>query len=259
VNPDPPNPPRLEITRAELERAARKLLAHLVPAPLIGALTLPGHPVPQELRVKPEVLQPSGSVWYRGALHAALARLGTTKGIVAAGTARRMLAAACVASAHRLPCRGVLTRDRASEVEALLCAHGAETELVADAQEAEARCAELIAKTGFVRAAGPGDRDYDLGLATLALELDEGLPSDAAVVHVGSAALVEPLRAGFAALGSARRGTLAPEPAEAGEVERVVRAVDLGLRLRIGASSGRAVLAAAADAAPGPRCAVLCE
>lgn len=55
-----------------IRAAAARLRGHVVATPLIGGLLLPGFAHAADVRIKPELLQPGGSAWYRGYLHLVL-------------------------------------------------------------------------------------------------------------------------------------------------------------------------------------------
>src|SRR5215831_8268041 len=98
------------ITAATLAAAAERLRGHVVATPLIGTPWLPGASLP-DVRWKPELLQPGGSLWWRGYQHFLLRQLGRCAGLVYAGPPARLLAAALAAMQHRLPLRALLVED----------------------------------------------------------------------------------------------------------------------------------------------------
>src|SRR5690606_7902337 len=83
--------------------AANRLRGLLVDTPLIGGPLLAGRPAMPELRIKPECLQPGGSIWFRGAMHALARQMGAAAGIVAQGGSRQVLATVVAAQAQRVP------------------------------------------------------------------------------------------------------------------------------------------------------------
>ena len=103
-----------EITKLlpdDIQAAAHRLAGHLVATPVIGGLRLTGFDVPPDLRVKPELLQPGGTLRFRGTLHYLLRKLGSLKGLVFWGEVRHVLASALAGQTQRLPMASFWKRD----------------------------------------------------------------------------------------------------------------------------------------------------
>jgi threonine dehydratase len=169
---------------AAIQAAAVRLKGHLVATPLVGAVRLPGFAVGADLRLKPEVLQPGGSLWYRGSEHFLLRKLGACKGLTLCGDVRAMLATAVAAQEHRVPveafCEALPAADLTGQLRELGCAVRVVTGALAAAQAQQRR-------EGTVMMPGPGDVDFDLGIATVGLELAQSLPAECARVFVAAA------------------------------------------------------------------------
>jgi hypothetical protein len=219
-------------TAAQLEAAHARLRGQIVHTPLIGGLSLPGFAVPAELRVKPDVLQPAGSIHVRGALHCLQRALGRDKGVVVAGSERAVLAGAWAGAQHRLPVVACLAAPPAPAVARLLELTGCEI-AVGSTAEASARA------RGFRVLPG----------------LAADLPADCADVVIAPAALRAPLAAACAALGRPLRvhGCEARPSAEA-----LRTALAVGLRVLVGPASASALECALEAGLDGP-CVVLSE
>lgn len=187
---------------AAIEAAAARLRGQVVVTPLVGVLVLPGFTVPDGLRVKLELLQPGGSLRFRGALHALLRRMGSAKGVVVAGTVRWATAAATAAWTLRLPVRAFVSDVVPPEARALLDVVGCRWRELRDEPAAMAAAAEQQREHGdsWLRRDDP---DVLTGIATIGLELARELPSDCARVVVAPAELAEPVAAGLQAGGRA--------------------------------------------------------
>ena len=167
---------------AEAVRAAAvRLRGHLVATPLIGGLLLPGFAHAADVRIKPELLQPGGSVWFRGHLHFMLRSMGRPVGLAWVEGSGSVVSAAAAAASCRLPLR-VFVRAPLGSMEAAAVAHlGAEVVCVED----PAGAAWALGRSGgFTLLPGAEHPDVAAGLATLGLELASAMPWDAAVVHV---------------------------------------------------------------------------
>lgn len=221
----------MEFRRDEIERAALRLAGNLVRTPVVGALELPGQTVPQNLRVKVETLQPSGSVWYRGALHVALRALGTWKGVVTQGRPALQLAQAHVARGHRVPVVAIVQEGLPDLVKGRLLALGAEVVSCPPGRESET-AARIANERGFTVAPADADREFQVGLATLGLELASELPLDTELVIVAPAELAAPVAAGLRAGGAAAEVGVAT-----GEAASLAQAARDGMRLVLGAAS----------------------
>lgn len=187
---------------AQVEAAVRRLRGVLVETPLVGGVILPGFDVKPTLRVQIEVVQHGGSLWFRGAMHALARAFGAPREVVAVGPEAALVASCLAASLQRTPVTALVAGTRTVELEARLLAFGATVvEWCADADRAAERADELRRERGARILPGPGDPDFDLGVATLGLELAEGLGADADLVLVGPAALAEAVGMGLTAGG----------------------------------------------------------
>lgn len=181
---------------AESIRAASvRLRGHVVATPLIGGLLLPGFDHGADVRIKPELLQPSGSIWYRGLLHFVLRAMGRHARYAWAEGGGSALAAAAAASIARAPVCLFLSEPPVPGAAAALVHLGAQIERVDDPQAA---VRDHGRSTGAMRFPGVEDADVAAGIATVGLELAAALPHDAAAVFVPEG-LQEPVAAGLAA------------------------------------------------------------
>ncbi len=178
------------LSRSDIVAAHARLRGHLVATPVIGGLDLPGLSVPADLRIKVETLQPSGSLWFRGAVHWAMRQLGRHKGIAIDGPSRAMLAWACAAREARIACASRSAPP--AEIAVALAHYG---------------CLEAPAARdlGFVPTPDPDARDFRVGIASIVVELLEELPRDTKRVVVAPAALAYAVADGVTALGVAWR------------------------------------------------------
>lgn len=210
-----------------------------------------------DLRVKPEVLQPGGSIHFRGALHQLLRRLGAWRGVALVGSVPAVVAGAQAAALLRVPRiafpDGEPSRAAWRRLQALECETRPRPSLAAARQAAE----ELRAARGYGVLAGVEDADYALGVATVGLELAAQLPADCRRVVIAPAELAGPVAHGLAAGGGEGRVEgVAVEGVE--DPEKLREAVAETLRLCV----GRASLAALSRALRAPKdgsgaCAVL--
>ncbi len=252
------------VTRQQLDAVHRRIRGQLVATPIVGGPCLPGRTCPPGLRVKLDVLQPGGSAWFRGAMHALARRLGSAKGLVVHGAFRPMYAWATAAVLQRVPAIAVVDEatladpDRRLLLEALDA--GLTVATVADPEAAAARATELRARHGYLAASGPGDEEFDDGLATLGLELADALPSEVERVLVAPASLARPIARGLAACGSTVAVAGVDATADRHAARRMLAdAVRTGLRVCCD-QDGLAALDVALDASDGGRvCVVLAE
>lgn len=238
----------MDLGREHVEAAARRLSGVLVASPLIGDLLLPGHARRPGLRVKAECLQPGGSVWFRGAMHALARRLGSVPGVVAAGAFRPVLAGVVAAALQRVPSVAVVPSSVSRRERELLGAAGVgEVVCAADVPAVAERAKEVCRTRGLFAMPEPGDLEHDLGVATLGLELARDLGTDAEVVLVSPGSLSAPVAAGLAA-GGRRLEVVGVEPSSRRpEVLAALRdAVAAGVRLACD-PDGLAALDAALD------------
>lgn len=191
--------------RDEIEAAQARLRGLVVATPLIGDLLIPGRKLPPHLRIKPEILQPSGSIYFRGAAHWLLRQLGSCKGVVLHGAERPVLAAAVAASHHRLPTIGFTVGEPDAIIWKMLQAVGCDVRLCPTSEEARASAEEVRAAEGYVVMPGVEDVDYVAGLATVGLELASELPSDTEVIVVSPSELARAVAAGLMAGGASVR------------------------------------------------------
>jgi threonine dehydratase len=220
---------------AEIVAAGARLAGHVVATPVVGGVLWPGRSLPPGLRVKAEVLQPSGSIHFRGAMHWLLRRLGAAKGLVAHGAPRTVLAAALAAHEHRMPITAFTHGPCDPDVEALLGELRCAVRPCATAAAAERAARAESRASGNPVLPGEADPDYAAGLATAGLELATTLPADAELVVVSPAVLARPLALGLAAGGAtARVEGVDADPARVPALAREVRAA---LRLDVGLAS----------------------
>ena len=217
----------------EIEAAAARLRGHIVSTPLIGGLVLPARRLPEGLRVKPEVLQPSGSLYYRGAMHWMLRQLGALKGVALHGADRTVLAAAVAAAQHRLPMVAFTVGEPDRDVWSLLQAVGCEVSPRPTAGQTRQMAASVQASQGYRVMPGLEDTDYAAGVATVGLELGEDLPASTELVVVSPLELVEPVALGLLAAGANVRVQGVDEegcraPAELREEVRAALRLDVG-------------------------------
>ncbi len=240
----------MPIAPADVEAAVRRLRGHLVATPLIGGLRLPGFPVAGDLRLKPEVLQPGGSLWYRAALHFLQRQLGRCRGLLLTGPPASLRAQALAGLQHRLPMVSFgpgLSGSELAELAALGCEHRSVPEAAADQAAREHR-----QRSGFTLLPLAQDPDCRLGVATLGWELARDLPAACAQVLVppGAGSGVE---AGLRAGGHA---AVVREVTDAAVPSGLAAALARGHGLVAGAT-GLAVLAAALGLTDGPHGVVL--
>lgn len=224
---------------AQLESASRRLCGQIVRTPLIGGLHLPGFVVPPELRIKPEVLQPSGSIHARGAMHYLMRRLGQPKGIVVAGAPRLALAVAWAGAVHRMPAIVCLAAPVTAGIARLLDDLGCEAIVAGDPERAEATARQVAESRGFHRLSGSDDPDYALGIASIAVELASDLPEDCADLFVAPADLRAVIEQGLLAMGRRLR-CHATAPVD-DEDQALAAALATGQRLCVDAASAAAL------------------
>ena len=189
-----------QLEHADIQAAARRLGGHLIATPLIGGLRLPGFEVPPDLRLKPELLQPGGTLHFRGALHYLLRQLGRLKGLVFWGEPRSVLASALAGQTQRLPMASFWDRDPGPDWRSQLTACGCSLQV----QEGDpAAVAQTYAEERGFHLLPPDSADPDLllGLATVGLELADQLPRDWTRVAVAGPVLAAALQAGLRASG----------------------------------------------------------
>lgn len=180
--------------------AADRLRGHLVSCPVIGDLCLPGFAVPADLRLKAELLQPGGSLWYRGTQHWLLRQLGRWKGLACVGAGAEVLAWARAARDQRTPLVALVPAGPSvlpRETRATLAALGCDVEEIA-ADGIEAALSGRYA--GYVRTPRPDDDEFAVGIATVALELADELPSETERLVVAPAELAGAVARGAALL-----------------------------------------------------------
>ncbi len=220
-------------TPRDLEAARDRLRGHLVETPLIGIAHLPGRVVPRGLRIKPEVLQPSGSIHFRGAMHYLLRQLGALKGLAAHGALRQVMAAAFAAEEHRLPMVAFPVGEPPAPLWSLLTAAGCEVRPQPTPQDARAAAEEVRTSKGYHVMPGPEHADYLAGLATAGLELAAELPAEVQLVLVSPTELTEPIALGLAAGNASVRVQGVDEnacntPEDLGALARTALRLDLG-------------------------------
>ena len=186
----------MQITREAVEAAASRLSGQLVATPILGEPILPGRGRVPNLRLKVEALQPSGSAWFRGAMHALARRFGDTKTLAVSGKPRWVLgwawAAALQIEVHweKERAEDPLWRERLEAVPGLQL-------LLHDDRETTERVMAERGAAGIRLAPGDEDPEVFAGLATLGFELADELGSGIERVVVGPGRLVEPVRKGL--------------------------------------------------------------
>jgi hypothetical protein len=186
-------------TKVQVLAAQRRLSGHLVATPLIGGVEFPGKAQGTDLRLKPEMLQPGGSIWFRGMQNFLLGRFGAAPGLCVDGDWRRVLSAVLAGTQHRLPVEAFVWPPAELLPVRLLAQVAPGGRLSSGDAEAAARFA---ARTGYLRMPGAEDPEVAAGLATVAIELHEQMPTDCSHVFV-AAEFGAALHAGFAAVGRA--------------------------------------------------------
>lgn len=238
----------------EIRAAAMRLRGHVVATPLIGIAWPTGPVMANDVRCKPELLQPGGSGWYRGYLHWLLRSLGSLPGVLFAGPSRRLLAASLAARQHRLPLTVLLTEEPTVAEQKWLAGAGAEVEVC---DEPRARAEELRRSRGLLLFPGADEVDVAAGLATIGLELAEGLPAECVAVHAPGC-VAESVGAGLAAGG--RDLTVRPCEEQPSAAHEELAEVLLGGHGLSPSPAGLAVLAAArTEAGEDPIAALLLE
>jgi threonine dehydratase len=237
IIPPAMDPPAMDVSnRAQVDAARRRLRGQLVATPLVSGLQLPGFAVPSDLRVKVEVLQPSGSIYFRGALHYLLRQLGAPLGLAAWGAERPVLAAARAAALLRLPCAAFPVGEPSAPVRALLDLLGCDVQPRPDAAQARAAAEHARASQGFQVMPGADHADYAAGLATAGAELAETLPAATEAVVVAPAELAPALAMGLAAGGMPLR-VQGVDVGAAPPLDALGPAVRVGLRVEVGRPS----------------------
>lgn len=257
----PPRRPAATVERMaapsaeDLQAARARLRGQVVATPLIGGVLLPGRVVPAGLRVKPEVLQPAGSIHYRGATHWLLRQLGACKGLALQGSERAVLAAAVAASQHRVPTLAFPVGEPAPAVWKVLSSLQCEVRPRPTPEAALASAEEVRAAEGYRIMPGVEDPDYAAGVATVGCELAAELSAECRVAVVAPGALAPALALGLAAGGADLRVHGIDERAPDGLAEEVRDA----LRLDIGPASAAALHWALEHEAQASPCVVLSE
>jgi threonine dehydratase len=248
---------------AQVQAAARRLRGVLVETPMVGGVILPGFDVTPGLRVQIEVVQHGGSLWFRGAMHALARALGAPREVVAVGSESALIASCLAAHLQRTPVTALSAGSRTVELEGRLLAFGATVvEWCDGAAHAAERADQLRRERGARILPGPGDPDFDLGVATLGLELADGLGADADLVLVGPSALAAAVGVGLTAGGREIPvvGVDAAEPSEIDSFGRadLAAAVLSGLRVVPGPAALAALARGMTSGATAP-CVVLGE
>lgn len=176
----------------DLAAAAARLSGHLVRCPVIGDLCLPGFAVPPGLRLKAELLQPGGSLWYRGAQHWLLRQMGRWKGLLCRGTPRQLLAWARAARDQRMPVVAVLADVADAGLRSACESLGVTVAPAPDLRGAH---------SGYVSTPAVDAADFALGVGTVVLELVDELPHDTERVVVAPAELAPAVAQAASSLG----------------------------------------------------------
>lgn len=222
-----------------VREAADRLSGQLVRTPLVGGILLGDAPASPRLRAKLEVLQPGGGAVFRGAMHSLSRALGTLSGLVVGGGFRSAYATALAASLQRIPTVVLigpnLDESCAARFAVLPQVRVERSDVVGRDEVLRRARAE-----GFRAAPGPGDDDWELGVATLGLELAEQMPGDTDLVVVGPGVLRRAVQRGLVAGGRSLE-VLAPEARLAGDLGELRRRVREGLRIEADAAGLRAL------------------
>lgn len=194
-------------TREAIVAAARRLRGHLVAAPVIGDLLLPGVPWPGDLRLKAELLQPGGTLYFRGALHWLLAQLGCHKALRHEGGGSLARAWAAAARSTRAPLAVRLPDEACADDQAFVMACGAT--LSRGAGDAGATTTPRV-----------DDPVFAAGIGTVLLELGDELPAETRRLVVAPGALAPVLQAAAVALGIAWQVLPAPAAVAPADLEQ---------------------------------------
>jgi threonine dehydratase len=246
---------------AQVESAARRLRGILVETPLVGGVILPGFDVAPGLRVQLEVVQHGGSLWFRGFMHSLARALGSLREVVVVGEDAALVAGSLAAHLQRIPVTALAVGSRRADLESQLLAFGATgVEWCSDEAASRDRAEALRRERGARVLGGPGDPDFELGVATLGLELSQNLGADADLVLVAPEALAPAVAIGLAAGGREIpvEGVAEVPPGELDSVGRddLAQAVATGLRVVPGRASLAALLRGLTSEAVAP-CVVL--
>jgi len=239
-------------TADQIVAAAERLRGHVVATPLIGGLVLPGGAPTVDVRMKPEVLQPSGGLYFRGAMHWMLRQLGSLKGVIVHGGVRPVLAGAYAAAFNRVPAIACPDVDLDERFLSLLGQLGCEVRSGVGGQEAVRAASATL---GYQVMPGSDDPDYVAGVATVGLELARELPTETEIVTVSPAELGAAVAHGLAAAGLSLRVEAIDEDGVC-PPDQLKAALATSLRLELGAASV-AALHRAIEHGRGVRCAVL--
>ncbi|GAB4138114.1 MAG: hypothetical protein Fur0037_03590 [Planctomycetota bacterium] len=228
----------------EAVRAALGRLEGLVlPLVLIGGIRLPGFSVAADLRLAAEVLQPGGSLAYRGGMHQMLRRMGSAPGVLLSAQPERLLSLALAAVEHRLPSVAMPRREAGPALRRVLRELGCE--LLGAGELADAR--GEAARRGFLLVGDEAERDFALGIASAGFELALGLPSDLDLL-IAPEDFVAAVEAGWKAGGRAAGRVVGAAPR--GSLDSLRRALLRGHRI-LGGPTSLAVLDAALRQAGG--------
>lgn len=226
-----------------IDAARRRLRGQLVAVPLIGGVRLLRFGPRADLRLLPEVLQPGGSLAYRGAIHQLVRQLGSLRGAALVGPPAWLPSLALAAATQRLPMLALPSAPLPAGVAAELRRLGCEPGDPVAGSDATA----IARRHGFTVVGDPHHEDFALGVASLGRELAELLPLSTATLWVPA-----PFAAAIAAGLSAGR-TQVPDVIEVapGNVpEGLGEALLRGHHLAVG-EAGLSVLAAALAAPAG--------
>ncbi|MCC6669870.1 MAG: pyridoxal-phosphate dependent enzyme [Planctomycetes bacterium] len=232
----------MEPTTAQILAAAERLRGHVVATPLVGCRVQDPDGEATEVRIKPEILQPGGTLLFRGLANHLLGGFRAYRGLILRGGAGIALAALQLGAARR--CRLVLVPGSpldADDAERLRSLGVEVVPVEASAEAAEAAVLRIQTERGFHPAPGVEDPEFCAGIATVGLELGRDLPREAGPVIVAPAGCAAAVGLGLRAAG--RKLTVLP--ADPGATARLLDPLALGLGGLAWSSCGRAALATA--------------
>lgn len=189
----------MPLVPADVLAAADRLRGQVVATPLIGGIVLPGM---EHVRIKPEILQPGGSIWFRGYLHWLLRQMGALKGLVVdpALGARPAFAAVVAAKWLRVPCvvaLGAEPDQDSAAPHADLQRWVRAIDLVPSLSKL--RAADAARQLGFRLSPSREQPDVQCGIATVGVELAREAPEEVELFGIAPASLDGALHVGLRA------------------------------------------------------------
>ncbi len=236
-------------THPDLVAAAHRLRGHVVCCPVIGDLCLPGFVVASDLRLKAELLQPGGSLWFRGAQHWLLRQYGRYKGLVLGGDPAAIAAFARAARSQRMPTVAVVPKAPLGALRDVLAACGCAVHIdpAPGAVQAAVASGPFV---GFVVMPEVEVDDFALGVATVVQELADELPADTERLVVAPVRLASAVARGVALLNLPWLVETAPRDHAPSAIVAITEALREQHRLAT-APEGAAALVFAANRAEG--------